>query len=196
MKYLLSFLLIFSFAPVMSQTDNGVLMNQVLVDSVHRRYNPSLGKMVYRIKLDLINNDKRIIKGFLYQTKDSSIVLYDPIGVINRTSSINKNFEYRTWSVDVNRINTLEYRRNNSVGQAAGIGAAIGFAAGSSLYLIDYSDLISPKIKFFVYTIPLTMAGTIIGVFIGKKYNYIKIEGKKTIYDNYKKELKAFSVLD
>ncbi len=132
MKYLLSFLLIFSFAPVMSQTDNGVLMNQVLVDSVHRRYNPSLGKMVYRIKLDLINNDKRIIKGFLYQTKDSSIVLYDPIGVINRTSSINKNFEYRTWSVDVNRINTLEYRRNNSVGQAAGIGAAITFSKPST----------------------------------------------------------------
>jgi len=197
MKYVLSVFFVIIFASAFSQTDSSIVLNNVLVDTVYLNYNPTSGKAVYKIKFRLYNDSQQFISGYLFQAKDSAIVVYEPPSIYSNYRDYSDNgFNYRAWTVDVNRIETIAYRRKNSVGVGIAVGAGIGLVLGSCAVVIDDSDFLSTEAKFVAYCVPLSVAGAIIGAFIGSKYTIVKIEGKKSVYDNYKKEFKEFSIMN
>ena len=204
MKYVLSALFIMIFASVMSQADSSVRLNYVSPDSARFTVNQVMSNNIYKVRLRLNNNDRRTISGYLWQTGDSSLAVYEPINIYtNYGDYLANNFYYKIWSVDVNRIKGIAYRRNNSVGTGALIGAGVGVLSGLAIGLIwknstSSSSLYSLDDEVLMYypAMVLIIPGAIIGALIGSKYRVIKIEGKKTIYDNYKKELKDFSIIN
>ena len=204
MKYIITLLFIMIFASAMSQADSSVMLNYVSPDSAVITVNQFMTNNIYKVRLRLNHNDRRTISGYLWQTKDSSLAVYEPINIYtNYNDYLANNFYYKIWSVDVNRIKAISYRRNNSIGNGALIGAGVGVLSGLAIGLIWKNstssggpNYISDEFLIFYPAFIMVFPGAIIGALIGSNYRVIKIEGKKTIYDNYKKEFNEFSIMN
>ncbi|OYT12143.1 MAG: hypothetical protein B6I18_01615 [Bacteroidetes bacterium 4572_112] len=202
MKYILFVLFIMFFASASSQTDASVRLTYVSPDYDVNTTNKIMGSNIYKVRLRLNHNDRRTISGYLWQTKDSSLAVYEPINIYtNYGDYLANNFYYKIWSVDVNRIKAISYRRNNSIGNGALIGAGVGVLSGLAIGLIwkNSTESSSPnylddEVLIYYPAMVLIIPGAIIGALIGSNYKTMTIEGQKTIYDNYKKELKDFSI--
>ena len=202
MKYIITLLFSMIFASAMAQTDSSVRLTYVSPDFEVNTTNKIMGSNVYKVRLRLNHNDRRTISGYLWQTNDSSLAVYEPMNVYtNYNDYSDNNFYYKIWSVDVNRIKAISYRRNNSVGTGALIGAGVGVLSGLAIGLIwkNSTESSSPNYlddEALIYYPAMIMIfpGAIIGALIGSNYKTMTIEGQKTIYDNYKKELKDFSI--
>ena len=207
MKYILLFILAFSTVTGMAQTE-GVTLNRIIYKpndpSTHLLTTNALKKS-YKIKIRLMNMNY-YVNGLLYDIKDSSVLVFSyPNFLYTSDYYSNGEYYYKFYSVDISNIKSISYRRTNSIGVGIGIGAVGGLLVGGTIGYMQGDDSckgmpwcvlsFSAEQKSLIYSVPGMMIGMAIGGFIGASYTTFRIDGKKSEYDNYKKELKEFSIV-
>jgi len=149
---------------------------------------------IYRTWVSL-NTEPLKIKGFLYHTNDSSILVSNS-KVIQEYSTE----RYEIAELHYNNIETIKARRNNNIGRGVLIGTLSGFAFGGLLGLVsgdDPPDTLWPWTageKAIVYGSSLAVCGAGIGGGIGLIKVTIPINGSFNNYNRNKTRLQEYSM--
>lgn len=124
------------------------------------------------------------VKGYLYQVKDSSIVIS---GIKPRpTSTIHPNYLYE---ISYEHIDVIKIRRNGRVGRGTLIGIGTGFLAGILIGYISGDDppsywiSMTAREKAIEAAVPLAITGGIVGAIVGLNKKKINISGN---FENFK----------
>ena len=143
---------------------------------------------MYKAKIHCIEN-KKLVKGILYNYNDSTIILID---AKTKYDIINNRFQLH--GISVSSIKKIKVRRNGQVGTFALLGALSGAAFGTVYGLIQGDDLtpctrmggcLSAGDKAALLGIPLAFVGGIAGAIAGTPSKHIEIDGQReNIIDN------------
>ena len=150
---------------------------------------------IYKTWISL-NNESRILKGALYEIKDSSIFV---------SSSLSKQ-DYSTGNfqkskIYYNNIDIIKTRQKHSVGKRTCIGAIAGFVIGGMIGFLSGDD--NPDEVYFASTasqkakedaIILAIGGAGIGALCGLIKIKIPINGNLENFKRNTSKLKKFSI--
>lgn len=192
----------------MSQTDSGVqiIYKKHLSSDTNSTHLPYINKHnSYSFNVSLMNKNKYVSAGYLYKITDTAVYVYEPpppVNIYNYIERSQYNLPYKIVYIEVNKIKKISYRRNNNIGIGVGIGAVTGLLIGGTFGYLQGDDVcngfcilnFSAQGKIYIYGIPSMLVGVAIGAMIGSNYTTLKIDGKKSIYDKYKKELSDFAI--
>ena len=160
-------------------------------DTIHKN-------KIYRTWISL-NSEPFKTKGFLYDLKDSSILVTSSIAIqdysVDRSGIV---------QLHINNIESIRTRRKNRVGKGVLIGAISGFAVGGLIGLISGDDppcdshsLICIRYtageKAILAGIPLSIGGAGIGALIGSVKVVIPINGSINNYNKKKDKLRGYT---
>lgn len=139
-----------------------------------------------------LNNQKSIVKGILYEIKDSTLLIANSV---SKTNYLTGNFQ--TSNIDIKNIQVLSLRRTNNIKRNAFIWGGIGLAAPLILLFTSGESSQDPLIQFVAYTSApiLSLVGAGAGALLGSMRINIPIDGK---YENFKENelrLKKYSIV-
>jgi hypothetical protein len=150
-----------------------------------------------------LNNSSRVLKGIILATNDSSIQF------------INKSFlasgkvmaSYQVQVIPISTIESIKYRKRNSLAKGTLLGAAGGAAAGALIGYASGDDECQPTGGWldclFVYSaeekaglgaILGIMPGMSIGLLLGSRRETIHIKGEQQVYNLTRDELKNYTL--
>jgi hypothetical protein len=148
--------------------------------------NPKKPK-VHKVWITLINPSMKV-EGYLYDCKDSSIVVSSIKEQLNDYSSQmigNKEFL-------VSNIEKIKIRRKGSIGKGYLIGTGIGVGTGIALGATDGDGFVIFAVAGMLGIVG-SVVGTTVGIITGQK-NYV-IHGNLAAYRIYASKLKASSIV-
>jgi len=91
-----------------------------------------------------LNSEPLKVKGFLFDIKDSSIIVSNSFVIKDFSTE-----KYRITELYYNNIETIKTRRNNNIGRKILIGTLTGFAVGGLIGLVSGDD---PPDTFWPWT--------------------------------------------
>ena len=124
-----------------------------------------------------MKNEKFKIKGYLYEVKDSMVLV----------SSKNRTIQ----EIPVVKIEALSIRGRNKIGKGVGIGAGVGFAAG-----LLASTAVDGGGYEWIFLPPLgILAGSFVGLIVGAQKKTFKIKGNYSMFNIIKYDLQRRSIV-
>ena len=159
------------------------------------------GKMFYYKTWVLMRGERDQVKGYLYDIKDSSLVVSRSV-VIDNGPIDEFNFE----NIYYNDISSIKVRKKGRVWKSLAIGAGAGFAFGSLLGLIFAEDDPPPQgfleeifwqskeDKMLMIGLTCSSAGLVTGGLIGSVKIEIPIAGNHNNFKAGRSKLKAYSI--
>jgi len=138
------------------------------------------------------NTDSPTTIRFLYQLKDSSIVL---------SSSPNQSSFAETFKeINIQDIQTVELRKKDRVGKGVLAGALAGFVTGGLLTLGIVGDCDDCRFSTggtaFLGGLVFAIPGGLIGGALGSAKIKIPINGNKKTYEKRKRELEKYLIIN
>ena len=139
--------------------------------------------LIYKAWVNYIDSPIKM-KGYLYQVKDSSIVISGVKPVPSIT--IHKNHLYE---ISYKHIDVIKIRRKGRVGRGILIGMGSGFLAGIMIGYISGDDepsywiTLTAEEKAIAAAVPLAITGGIIGWIVGTNKKKIYVSGN---FDNFR----------
>jgi hypothetical protein len=149
---------------------------------------------LYKTWIYMQEGDPYKIIGVLYEFKDSTIVLSNSTNIENYQSN-----NFRTQEISIQNIKEIEFRKVNSVGKGAWIGALSGLVVGvvfgasiepNSGYLTSTTEN-----NILVYGISFTLLGSAIGALIGSTTIQIPINGSMEKYKKKYDKLNKYPIV-
>jgi len=156
-------------------------------------------KKVYRTWISL-NRESFKTKGFLYEIKDSSVLVSSSVVIQDYSTD-----RFSAFKLQINDIETIKIRGKNSIGNGVLIGAITGFIVGGLIGFISGNDPPCPQGSWICFRftagekallagIPLSIGGAGIGALIGSVKIKIPISGSIDNYNKNKNTLTKYSL--
>jgi len=151
-------------------------------------------KIYYRSWVQLMGDTNKI-KGFLYTTEDSSIILTESIWFLNK---LKLAICYDFSDIPFNEINVLSVRNYGSSGTGLLVGTLSGVILGC---LIGYTHVnksgslnFTPGTNALIYSIFFTPIGGIIGLIVGSIKIKMHVNGDYKNFNGYRNRLNKYSI--
>ena len=183
--FIVTAILLSSFHFLSAQDDSPTL----LLSNGEKRFK------IYKTWVSL-NNDPKILKGVLYEIKDSSILVSNSI-----IKEDYKTGKFELLKIDYQNIDIVKTRVNNSLGLGILKGAVAGFAIGALIGILSGDD--NPDEIYFPSTaerkavvggIILSLIGGNIGAMVGNIRVKIPINGNIGNFNRNRIRLKKYTI--
>lgn len=165
------------------------LMTSFLCINIHAQENSKKNIKIYE-SFVYSDNKPNILKGVLYEIKDSSIIVSN--------SKLKKDYStgnFKLAEISFNNINLVKTRRINNAKRGVWIGAVTGFGVAIGMAGVAAPGSTFGEAAGFL-SIPITAIGAGIGALAGSHLNKIPINSSLENFNRNRSRLQKYSYVD
>lgn len=163
--------------------------NMFWADTIENAKKDKKKRKRYKAQITLLDKSD-IIKGYLYEVNDSSIVVSSTSELLTKEYAASMNN-----AIDIANISKIKLRRKGSIGKGYLIGTSVGIATG---IILGASEGEGDGFTVFAAAGTLGIVGSVIGTTVGiisgsTKFN---IGGNQNTFLRYQQKLKTMSLVE